>query len=94
MFVGGSVYGQESVSEEKLSEAVKKDRERGIVLPKTDFHYQKVQFYVENEPDADYLHASEAAYEAFCDMKFAVRIHWGIYSIWEMNGESCGYLGL
>ncbi|MDR1552314.1 MAG: alpha-L-fucosidase [Prevotellaceae bacterium] len=98
IFVCSDIYGQKSVSngkfDEKFAELVKKDRERGITLPKTDFHYQKVQFYVENEPDADYLHASEAAYEAFRDIKFAVRIHWGIYSIWEMNGESWGYLGL
>jgi alpha-L-fucosidase len=79
---------------DRRAEEVRKDRARGIVLPKTDFHYQKVQYYVENEPDADYLHASEEAHEAFRDIKFAVRIHWGIYSIWEMNGESWGYLGL
>jgi alpha-L-fucosidase len=88
------VYGQESVSNDNLSELVRKDRARNITLPKNDHHYKKVQFYVENEPDADYLHASEAAHEAFRDIKFAVRIHWGIYSIWEMNGESWGYLGL
>jgi alpha-L-fucosidase len=88
------VYGQESMSNDNLSELVKKDRARNITLPKSDHHYKKVQFYIENEPDADYLHASEAAHEAFRDIKFAVRIHWGIYSIWEMNGESWKYLGL
>jgi alpha-L-fucosidase len=49
---------------------------------------------VEDAPDAGYLHASEAAHEAFRDIKFSVRIHWGIYSIWEMNGESWGFLQL
>ena len=77
-----------------MNELVRKDRARGIVLPKTDHHYKKVQFYVEDEPDMDYLHASKAAHEAFNDIKFSVRIHWGIYSIWEMNGESWGFLGL
>jgi alpha-L-fucosidase len=94
MFIRFDVYGQGVASNESLSELVKKDRARGIKLPKSDFHYQKVQYYVEDEPDADYLHASEAAHDAFRDIKFAVRIHWGIYSILEMNGESWGYLGL
>ncbi|MDR1563147.1 MAG: alpha-L-fucosidase [Dysgonamonadaceae bacterium] len=69
-------------------------RERGIVLPKSDYHYKRVQFYIEDEPDADYRHASEKAYEVFRDIKFAVRIHWGIYSMWKMNGESWGFLDL
>jgi alpha-L-fucosidase len=74
--------------------ATGKDRARGIVLPQSDYHYKRVQYYIENEPDADYVHASEKAYEAFRDMKFAVRIHWGIYSMWRMNGESWGFLDL
>jgi alpha-L-fucosidase len=74
--------------------ALQKDRARNITLPSSDHHYQKVRFYVEKEPEPDYLHASEAAHEAFRDIKFAVRIHWGIYSIPEMNGESWGFLRL
>ena len=77
-----------------MAELVRKDRARGIVLPKTDHHYKKVHQYIEEEPDLDYLHASVAAHEAFNDIKFSVRIHWGIYSIWEMNGESWGFLRL
>jgi len=50
-------------------------------LPTTDVHYQWVQDYVEETPDADYRHASQAALDAFRDLKFGVRIHWGIYSI-------------
>jgi alpha-L-fucosidase len=80
--------------QENLAEAVKKDRARNIVLPKNDYHYKVTKDYIEDEPDADYLHAPEAAHEAFRDIKFAVRIHWGIYSIREMNGESWGFLGL
>jgi alpha-L-fucosidase len=68
-----------------MKEKIRKDRARGIVLPKTDHHYKKVQYYIEDEPDSDYLHASEEAYEAFRDIKFAVRIHWGIYSIVEIK---------
>jgi alpha-L-fucosidase len=77
-----------------LREQVKNDRARGIVLPKNDYHYKVTRSYVEDDPDADYLHASDAAHEAFRDIKFSVRIHWGIYSIWEMNGESWGFLRL
>jgi alpha-L-fucosidase len=94
MFACYDAYGQKAVSAESMDELVKKDRARGLTIPPSDYHYKKVQYYIENEPDADYLHASEAAHEAFRDMKFAVRIHWGIYSIWEMNGESWGYLNL
>jgi alpha-L-fucosidase len=58
-----------------------------IKLPAGDSHYKRVKDYVEEVPDADYHHASEAAREAFRDMKFGVRIHWGVYSLWE-TGES------
>jgi alpha-L-fucosidase len=68
--------------EETMDEKVKKDRARGILLPKTDGHYKPVQYYVEENLDTDYLHAPEVSYEAFRDMKFSVRIHWGIYSIY------------
>ncbi|MDR3262499.1 MAG: alpha-L-fucosidase [Tannerella sp.] len=86
--------GQKRTPEEKTAELVKKDRARGLVLPKTDSHYKRVRFYAEDEPDSDYLHASEKAHEAFRDIKFAVRIHWGIYSIRELNGESWRFLKL
>ena len=36
--------------------------------------------YIEQVPVPEYSHASPAAYEAFQDMKFGARIHWGIYS--------------
>ncbi len=85
---------QKTMSKEELAELVRKDRARNIVLPKSDGHYKRTQYYVEDEPDPDYLHASEKAHEAFRDIKFAVRIHWGIYSIWEMDGESWGFLKL
>ncbi|WP_169818762.1 isochorismatase family protein [Niabella ginsenosidivorans] len=74
--------------------AIVQDRNRNRYLPETDYHYKAVSNYTGREPDADYLHASEAAYEAFRDIKFSVRIHWGIYSIWQMNGESWGFLNL
>ncbi len=49
-------------------------------------------FYIENEPVAEFHHAPAAAYEAFQDMKFGIRIHWGIYSIWHRGPESWPFL--
>ena len=48
--------------------------------------------YVELTPVPQYHWASESAYEAFRDMKFGVRIHWGIYSIWHRGSESWPFL--
>lgn len=61
-------------------------------LPSSDTHYQRVKGYVEDVPDPDYHQAPEAAREAFRDMKYGVRIHWGVYSLWE-TGESWPLLG-
>jgi alpha-L-fucosidase len=73
--------------------AQNKDRERGIVLPKSDVHYKETKSYVEEVPDADYVHASEAAHEAFRDIKFSIRIHWGVYSMWGVEA-SIPYLNM
>ena len=48
--------------------------------------------YIETTPVPEYSYASPAAYEAFQDIKFGVRIHWGIYSIWHRGAESWPYL--
>ncbi len=48
--------------------------------------------YVELTPVPEYHWASESAYEAFRDMKFGIRIHWGIYSIWHRGPESWPFL--
>jgi alpha-L-fucosidase len=61
-------------------------------LPESDFHYRKVKSYVEEVPVAGYHWASPRAYEAFNDIKFGVRIHWGIYSISGRRGESWPFL--
>lgn len=50
--------------------------------------------YIEESPVAGYHSAPTAAYEAFRDMKFGVRIHWGIYSIWHRGAESWPFLGM
>jgi alpha-L-fucosidase len=71
----------------QLSEAVKKDRARNIVLPKSDAHWKPVAEYADEPLDADYVHASEAAHEAFRDVKFSIRIHWGVYSKREIDAS-------
>ncbi|MGH9616975.1 MAG: alpha-L-fucosidase [Acidobacteriaceae bacterium] len=48
--------------------------------------------YIETVPVAGYRFASPTAYEAFNDMKFGARIHWGIYSIWHRGPESWPFL--
>ncbi|HKV77613.1 MAG TPA: alpha-L-fucosidase [Candidatus Sulfotelmatobacter sp.] len=50
--------------------------------------------YIEEIPVPEYHHAPQSAYEAFRDMKFGVRIHWGIYSIWHRGRESWPFLDM
>lgn len=52
-----------------------------IKLPATDVHYRRVKPYIEDTPNPDYNQASDAAHAAFRQMKFGVRIHWGVYSM-------------
>jgi alpha-L-fucosidase len=63
-----------------------------VYLPASDGHWKRVQPYVEPEPDPEYRQASESAREAFREIKFAVRIHWGLYSIWHEGPESWPFL--
>jgi len=77
-----------------VSARVAKERACQIRLPTTDNHYRATKDYIEDQPDSDYFHASAAAYESFRDMKFGVRIHWGIYSVWKMPHESWDFLKL
>ena len=50
--------------------------------------------YIEREPVPEYHCASASAYEAFQDMKFGARVHWGIYSIWHRGAESWPFLDM
>ena len=61
-------------------------------LPASDFHYKATKDYVEEQPIPDYQHASPAAVEQFEDIKYGVRIHMGIYSIWGKPSESWPFL--
>ncbi len=63
-----------------------------ITLPKDDFQYKATKGYVEDVPIAGYQHASPAAYEAFRDLKYGVRIHWGIYSAMQLPDPSWPFL--
>jgi alpha-L-fucosidase len=77
------IWGQKDGSGKAMAEKVRKDRARGITLPPNVGAYQQVHGWVEDEPDADYLHAPEKSHEAFRDIKFSIRIHWGVYSMLE-----------
>lgn len=50
--------------------------------------------YVERNPEPNYHHASEVAYKAFRDMKYGVRIHWGLYTMVPGARESWTFLGM
>ncbi len=50
--------------------------------------------YIEKTPVPEYHWAPASAYEAFEDMKFGARIHWGIYSIWHRGPESWPFLSM
>ena len=63
-------------------------------LPLTDSHWKAVESYIEADPVASYQWAPDAAYEAFRDMKYGIRIHWGLYSVAGFAHESWPYLDL
>ena len=50
--------------------------------------------YIEEVPVPEYHWAPTSAYEAFRDMKFGVRLHWGLYSIWHRGRESWPFLNM
>ncbi len=52
-----------------------------VKLPATDVHYRRVKPYIEDTPNPDYRQASDAARAAFRQMKYGVRIHWGVYAM-------------
>jgi alpha-L-fucosidase len=60
--------------------------------PDTSEHLKQVKAYIELDPEPGYQHAPEAARQAFLDLKYGVRIHWGLYSLWNLQGESWPFL--
>ena len=63
-------------------------------LPKNDNHYRPVKDYIEEVPDPAYKHPSLETIESFKDIKYGVRIHWGLYSILGQERESWPFLKL
>jgi alpha-L-fucosidase len=64
-----------------------------ILLPRSDMMWRPVEDYID-EPGPEYRHASEYAFEAFRDIKYGIRIHWGLYSIEQWSDTSWPYLKL
>jgi alpha-L-fucosidase len=64
-----------------------------IRVPETDENWKVVSEFV-TEPGPEYRHASESAFEAFRDIKYGVRIHWGLYSLQEWWNTSWPFLKL
>jgi alpha-L-fucosidase len=50
--------------------------------------------YIEKTPIEGYENAPASAYEAFQDMKFGARVHWGIYSNLKHGPESWPFLDM
>lgn len=63
-------------------------------LPETNRGYFYTCGYVERDAVPEYTWASEKAYEEFNDLKFGVRIHWGLYSVIRQSHESWPFLKL
>ena len=63
-------------------------------LPATDLDYQRSKSYIEEVPVHQYHWASQKAIEAFNDLKFGLRIHWGIYSVFGQPHESWPFLSM
>jgi alpha-L-fucosidase len=63
-------------------------------LPQSDDQYQRVKDWIEDDPEPDYQHASADAVEAFRDLKYGVRIHWGLYSVNCQGNTSWPFLAL
>ena len=63
-------------------------------LPSSDSQYRQVRSYIEDVPVPEYRWASDAAVEAFRDIKYGVRIHWGLYSIIGKGNESWPFLNM
>src|SRR3954454_23181154 len=74
-----------------VTRAADAERETQLRFPE---NVSKSNPYVEIDPDPDYRHASQAAYDAFRQIKYGVRIHWGLYSMLPAARESWSFLPL
>jgi alpha-L-fucosidase len=80
LLAGSRLFGQSSTLEHRL--------------PVTDDHYKAVRSYIAEAPAPQYHWASSRASEEFRDLKYGVRIHWGLYSIWGRGDASWGFLDM
>ncbi len=60
--------------------------------PENEPHLDQVRSYIEIDTEPGYIHASEEARQAFMDMKYGVRIHWGLYTLRHLRRESWPFL--
>lgn len=72
----------------------KKVHAQNYKVPASDYEYTRTKSWIEENVDSDYQHASAAAIEAFRDIKYGVRIHWGLYSINGQGDTSWPFLKL
>ena len=63
-------------------------------LPANDIDYLRSRTYIEEVPVHQYHWASQRAIETFNDLKFGLRIHWGIYSVFGQPHESWPFLSM
>lgn len=84
----GSATG--AIALTRLSEAASTDPDHR--LPSTDQDYRRSSRYIEEVPIPQYHWASPSAYEAFRDIKYGVRLHFGLYSILGHAHESWPFL--
>jgi alpha-L-fucosidase len=97
LFVTISVNGQTATAQGQKSKteisSKRKKSKFSHKLPDSDRDYSRLKNYIEDEPVAEYDWASDKAYEDFLDMKYGIRIHWGLYSIWKIQSTSWPFLG-
>ena len=86
---GQTGLGQEKLpAQPQVSKAEDQDNLPFVLVPETDGHWKRVEYYIERNPQADYRQASESAREAFRDLKYGLRIHWGVYALRNFGGEA------
>jgi alpha-L-fucosidase len=61
-------------------------------VPEGEWVCSNTRDFIEDNVDPDYHHVSQAAIEAFRDIKYGVRIHFGIYSLTQSGNTSWPYL--
>jgi alpha-L-fucosidase len=94
--LGSRVFSSSAIANGLVAQAQDPAAESPLLhrLPDDEPHLKRVRGFVESVPVEGYNWASPAAYEAFYDMKYGIRIHWGLYSVAGFHGESWPFLQL